>query len=162
MSNRQFGAIISRAAKQYELQPELIAAIIHQESKGNPFAIRFEQGFLNRYLKNKTRKTLPGFVPAEGHCSFHTEIFSRATSWGLMQLMGETAREHGLEATFLSELCEPETNIFMGAKILRNLINKHLGDVKRGLLAYNGGSNLSYPNEVLSHIERGRVAYLLF
>jgi len=36
-----------------------------------------------------------------------TEAYARGISWGLMQVMGQTAREKGASSLYLSTLCDP-------------------------------------------------------
>src|SRR5580698_9222850 len=47
-----------------------------------------------------------------------TEEIARSISWGLMQVMGQVAREHGFTELFLSSLCEPATGISVGCVVL--------------------------------------------
>src|SRR5260370_39591611 len=50
-----------------------------------------------------------------------SEAWARGFSWGLMQVMGQVAREHGFAASehpFLSELCDPEQGITVGCRVL--------------------------------------------
>lgn len=60
-------------------------------------------------------------------------------SLGLMQLMPGTAR--ALDRTLRSEaeILEPRTNLRLGMRYLRGLIERYGGDVRLGLLAYNRG-----------------------
>lgn len=141
--------IINKVASELGLDGELISAVIWQESRGNPYAFRYEPGFYIKYIDGKK---LTGFVPSFNLVSEKSERHGRATSWGLMQVMGATARENGFEGTFLAELCDPETNIYVGARILKKLIDKH-DSSQKALLAYNGGSNKEYPAEVFQHLD---------
>src|SRR5260370_34198806 len=48
-----------------------------------------------------------------------SEAWARGFSWGLMQVMGQVAREHGFAAgehPFRSELCDPEQGITVGCR----------------------------------------------
>ncbi len=98
-------------AAKYQLPMHLITAIIKIESGGNRFAVRYEPAFADRYL-SKIR--INGINP----CSDETERHMRACSWGLMQVMGQTAREMGFNEPFLSALCDSETGIEWGCKVL--------------------------------------------
>ena len=147
---------IFKNAKEYRLDPKLIAAIIIQESGGNIFACRYEDGFFRKYLESKTRATLKGRVPLH----FKTEIYSRAFSYGLMQIMGNTAREAGYDNQFLTGLVEPEANIDLGCKILSRFISTQ-PSIEAALLRWNGGSNKNYPNEVLKHMDGADIDSLL-
>lgn len=82
-----------------------------------------------------------------------TEMQLRATSFGLTQIMGQTARELGFDGTYLSELFEPDVNTRVGFRKLKLSLLRKNGDVHAALLEYNGGSNLQYPDLVLAHYE---------
>lgn len=146
------------ASQRTHLHPRLIAAVIFQESGGDPFAMRFEPAFYEKHLKNRSRKQLLGYVPTR--CSLQTELYSRACSFGLMQILGETARENGFDAEFLAELCDPARNIELGCTLLEKFIDK-VGSVDGGLLRYNGGGRKEYPKEVRAHMENGSCDFLL-
>lgn len=129
----------------------ILAAIIAQESGGNAFAIRYEPGFFTKYIDGKPLigSRLPG-------ASEDTERRARATSWGLMQIMGESARELGFDRPFLSELCDPIVGVRYGAKLLRRKLDIYT-DLARALSAYNAGSptdsNLeTYVRPVLAYL----------
>ncbi len=149
-------SLIATTVHKHGLPPEIVRAMVVQESTGNTCAIRFEQDFYDRYLKGNT----PNFRPE--HCSWNTERIGRATSWGLMQVMGETARCNGFRGWF-AELCVPEIGLTWGCIYLARLRDKYL--VKGGwpgvARAYNGGPggwdnpNNHYPEAVLSHIPGG-------
>lgn len=146
---------IAEYAERYDLQPELVAAVILQESQGDAFAIRYELPFFLKYI---TGKPLSGHIPKT--ISLATERHARAMSWGLMQIMGQVARELGFRGESLGELLIPETNIELGCRIL----NRHLektADVDAALLRYNGGGNKRYPKEVLSRIDSGEIREIL-
>lgn len=149
---------IIQAAKTTGMSPNLLAAVIHQESAGNPYAIRYEPAFLKRYLESKTRADIQGYVPTK--CSFHTEIHARSTSWGLMQLMGQVARERGFKGEFLSELVDPAINLKWGSEFLQTLLHKYQ-TTEAALLRWNGGGDKGYAKKVLGHIDSGACHYLL-
>lgn len=150
--------IIIEQAKLTGVSPMLIAALIHQESGGNQWAIRYEPAFFKRYVEGKTKATLQGYVPKR--CSLETERTNRAQSWGYCQLMGQVARERGFKGEFLSELLDPTTNIRMGAEFLQALLHKY-ESTEAALLRYNGGGDPDYGKKVLSHIDSGACQYLL-
>ena len=150
--------LIIEASKQTGVSPMLLAAVIHQESAGNPYAVRYEPAFFKRYVEDKTRKTMLGHVPTR--CSLETEARMRATSFGLMQIMGQVARERGFKAEFLTELTDPKTNLKWGSEFLQTLLLKHQ-DTEAALLRWNGGGNKDYGKEVLGHIDTGACHYLL-
>lgn len=146
-------------AKFFSLDEKIVAAIVYQESKGNPFAIREERGFFNQYLAAKTSRTLSGFVPPPHICSFDTEIRSRSYSWGLMQVMGESARFLGFKGNYLSELVRIDVNLRYGCQYLKYLLDLKNGNYREAIAAYNGAKNSNatgYDEKILSHITDGR------
>lgn len=139
-------------AGQYGLDPALVASVIFQESAGYTWASRYEHKFFLRYLASvASRKDLFGYVPPLERCSLSTEVKHRSTSWGLLQVMGQTAREHGYAKDQLTELLQIPDGIEMGCKVLDAKIRKG-GSVEEGLLLWNGGGNPDYATEVLGHL----------
>ncbi len=132
-----------RIAVQAGLDPALVCAICEQESDWDPNAIRYEPGFYNRYI-----------VPLK--LTSKTEERARAFSWGLMQVMGQVARENGFAGIYLSELCEPETGIRVGCTVLQDKLKRAGGDLRKGLLFWNGGGRPAYPDEVMGRMEKYR------
>jgi soluble lytic murein transglycosylase-like protein len=134
----QLVALARKAAVAQSLDPALVCAVVEQESAWNPWALRYEPLFFAKYVaclytNNKISAT---------------EAYARGFSWGLMQVMGQVARETGFDALFLSALCDPEQGLAIGCKVLRKKIDASAGDTTRGLLAWNGGSNPAYPAQV--------------
>jgi soluble lytic murein transglycosylase-like protein len=80
-----------------------------------------------------------------------TERRWRATSFGLMQVMGQVARERGFTGEWLTELTNPEVGIEYGCRELKRRLDLAHGDVHSGLLGYNGGGDPAYPSKVLKH-----------
>lgn len=79
-----------------------------------------------------------------------SEAYARGFSWGLMQLMGQVAREHGYAEPFLSSLCDPSDALEIGCRVLHKKFDTAAGDTTRALLAWNGGANPAYPVQVLA------------
>lgn len=154
-----YGDHIMSASRKWQVSPELLAAIIQVESGGRQGAFRYEPAFYNKYIRNKKLEKLPGYVPTE--VTPTSEKLLRSSSFGLMQIMGQTARENGFEREDLCDLIiHPDLNINLGAKI----IAKHLSntvDVKDALLRYNGGGDPDYPDRVLDCMEDGEAQHLL-
>lgn len=138
--------IAKKVAKEYGLDPALVCAVCEQESSWDTWAIRYEPAFFVRYISKML----------DEHKISTTEAYARATSWGLMQVMGQTAREIGSNARFLSALCEPYSGINNGCKVLKAKLAKANGDVRQALLYYNGGGNKKYPDEVMVRMEKYR------
>lgn len=62
-----------------------------------------------------------------------------AGALGLTQLMPATARSLDRTATSESRILDPQTNLTLGFRYLRQMIVRYKGDVRLGLLAYNRG-----------------------
>src|SRR5579864_5248366 len=133
-------ALARDAATRGALDPALVCAVIEQESAWDPHAIRYEPGFRSRYVAPL------GLSP--------TEEVARSISWGLMQVMGQVAREHGFDGKFLSALCEPEAGLETGCKALAAKIEIAGGDIARALNLWNGGANPLYVEEVLAKLQK--------
>lgn len=136
-------ALAKESAQQYGLDGALICAIVEQESDWNPWAIRYESGFYSHYIEP---------IIGTNHLT-PTEAICRATSWGLMQLMGEVAREYGFVWPFLSQLCEPDVGLNFGCKYFSVLMGRYSNNVTESLLRWNGGGNLEYPDQVQARIQ---------
>lgn len=125
--------LIDAAASQHRLSAHLIRAIVKTESGGDPAAMRYEPGFFDRYVDGRGFAT---YLP----CSRDTEERLRAFSFGLMQIMGQTARELGFRGVFLTELLDPAVNLEWGCRLLSKLMSRYRGDVEKAVSAYNAGS----------------------
>lgn len=128
------------------LDPAVVCAIVEQESAWNPWAMRYEPLFFAKYVaplytNNKVSAT---------------EAYARGFSWGLMQVMGQTARETGLNSLHLSSLCDPATGLALGCRILKQKLERSKGELKKALQAWNGGANPDYADEVVSRTGRYR------
>ncbi len=107
----QLLVLARKAATAQSLDPALVCAVVEQESGWNPWAVRYEPLFFSRYVASLYTNNK---VSA-------TEAYARGFSWGLMQVMGQVAREAGMA-----------------------------GDTTRALLAWNGGGNSAYAAQVLA------------
>lgn len=133
----ELAPLIQAAAERHGLPVALVRAIVRVESDGNPWAARYEPGFYDRYV---APKPIRGKFP----CSAQTESRLQATSFGLMQIMGATAREVGFSGVFLTELCDPATGLDWACRYLARLIHKY-GSEERAVAAYNAGSPRKTP-----------------
>jgi Transglycosylase SLT domain len=115
----------------------VLAAVVEQESSGNPWAARFEPGFSANVIGDKSQAELGGVWPS--WVSDSTERTLRATSFGLMQILGQVARERGFRGAFLTQLCDPTIGVHYGALHLSGLLAKH-GNLPDALSAYNAGT----------------------
>jgi soluble lytic murein transglycosylase-like protein len=137
-------ALAHKAAAAQSLDPALVCAVVEQESGWNTWAMRYEPAFFTKYVaplytNNKITAT---------------EAWARGFSWGLMQVMGQVARESGFDASFLSALCDPENGLAIGCKVLRKKLEAVRGDIPQALQSWNGGSNAAYAAQVLARKQR--------
>lgn len=142
MSLLQLQGAARVAAEAHGLDPALVCAICHHES-GNwkPWAARYEPHFYGKYV-----------VQIQGISD--TEKTLRATSFGLMQIMGQVAREFGFQGDYLTELLDPTTNLEFGCRKLAKCMDRARGDVRQALLQYNGGADKGYPDRVLQYLSK--------
>jgi soluble lytic murein transglycosylase-like protein len=139
-----FVALAQRAAEVHGLWPELACAIVEQESAWNPWALRYEPAFYDKYVEPQI---------ARGEIADVTESRARAFSWGLMQVMGQVAREHGFTGA-LPSLCDPAVGLEIGCRVFAAKLAAAEGNVTRALLLWNGAGNQDYPAAVLARTAR--------
>jgi len=132
--------LASKIATGAGLDPVLVCAVCEQESMWNPWAMRYEPAFMSKYVA-------PLYTNNKISAS---EAYARSFSWGLMQTMGQVAREQGYDRPFLSSLCDPEQGLTVGCQVLKKKLAMAEGDLVRGLLYWNGGGNPLYPEQVLA------------
>jgi len=136
----QLIASAASIASSLGLSPSIVCAMVEHESSWNPFAIRYEPKFFTNYTQPLWTRGLVKSI---------TEAQARAFSWGLMQVMGQVAREMGFTGD-LPELCDPLTGLLYGCRLFAKNLAAHSGDVSASLEAYNGGANPNYAAEVLA------------
>jgi len=146
--------LINAHALAHNLRPDVVAGIILQESNGDTFAWRFEEAFFEQRLRDLKREALSGWVPKQGGLpSLFDEKVQRACSFGLMQVLGDTARWCGKAQTpFLTALCDPDMGIDVGCRVLSFYLGKGKGDYRTALKFYNG--SWAYADKVLDRIKR--------
>ena len=153
---KEIDRLLCLYGKKYGIKKLLLKAVATAESGMNQTAYRFEKGFWDRYLKDN-----PEWMNQD------QSIVS--ASYGLFQLMWTSAWGLGFRGT-QDDLWNPVINIELGARLLRNLIDKvrskqawngnRLWDIEICLALYNGGTtgnpgpegklrNQKYVNRVL-------------
>jgi soluble lytic murein transglycosylase-like protein len=117
--------LIELLAKGYDLDPNLVEAVVIAESSGCTDAFRFEPAFFTRYLQAK-----PEYANQNPR--------RVSSSYGLCQVMYTTAQEHGYSG--LPEgLFVPDVGLRYGCLHLRKVFAWAGGDTRKALAAYNGG-----------------------
>ena len=159
------------------IDPPLVEAVIDQESAGNPDAWNPEPKY--RYFWDVRRgRPFRAVSDAEVAAKFPPKDFralagdpdqewwGQQASWGLMQIMGAVAREHGYRGAYLTRLCsDPALNIDLGCQHLAGhfsgatrlyvgLESGRAATVTRAALAaYNGGRRGNAPTGALRNHE---------
>ena len=155
LKNAALMGLIVSTARGAQVPPELVLGIIEAESGGGPHATRVHATYPYTMMQAKR--------PAG--CSVDMERMCQKTAWGLMQVIGATARELGFDG-WLSELVSPETNIRLGIEFLRRKMSQYFerDGIEGVAAAYNGGAprrrpdgkfvNQSYVDKVMEAAKR--------
>jgi len=133
--------IARRTAIEFGLDPALVCALCEVESSWMPWAVRHEAGYewLVGFKKAERRDMPVSFMdikkqwwkphpklvrimPLYSTGLIQIELLAQQTSWGLMQIMGGTARERGFKG-WLTELCDPSINLEWGCRHLRWMVD---------------------------------------
>jgi soluble lytic murein transglycosylase-like protein len=135
--------LVARFSIRYAIPRQLLAALMQVESGGDPWATRFEPGY--RWLwdvrEDRPYKGAPESIPAPRFVSGETELMQQRTSWGLLQVMGATARELGYRGRFLAHLCDPEFGMEYGCRYIQTLHSRFGTQGWEAVTAaYNAGS----------------------
>jgi soluble lytic murein transglycosylase-like protein len=112
------------------LEPFIVAAIVYRESSGFVYAVKFEPKF--KYIHRAEHFAKYQRITVE------TEVNLQKHSFGLMQVMGGTARWRGFNGA-LPALYKPENNLYWGCYHLSRLKDKW-PEKKDYISAYNQGS----------------------
>lgn len=142
--------VLHLVAARREVEPKLVEAMVAVESGFNPWAWNPEPRY--RYLwdvkksepfRPLTATEIQAEVPPADFPFLagdrDNEFWGQSASWGLMQVMGAVAREHGFPGKYLTQLCDPETGLDFGCLHLVRCLKWAKGDVPAALAAYNGG-----------------------
>ena len=121
--------LIKMKAREFGLDPLLVAAICLKESSGNAYAQRFEPKYRWLFKHDSFAKKLGA--------SIETEENGQKTSYGLMQVMGAVMRERGFEGWF-GKAFDAETNIHFGCMHLAHFM-KIYGNEADAIASYNAG-----------------------
>ncbi len=162
-----YRADIEIAAAAHALDPDLVAAVVEQESDGLANAYRYEPAFWNSYLRSN-----PKYATRDPR-----EV---SASYGLMQIMYPTAVDYGF-AGAPEDLWDPATGLEYGCRVLAALLawatrlyrgletDRDAAVTRAALAAYNGGKggnaptgplrNRAYAERVLARYRRIRASH---
>ncbi len=125
--------VISRQADKLGLDKLIVTAIVMVESSGKSWRTRYEPGYPENWMYK------PEVFAKQLGISLDSEKNLQRTSWGLMQVMLATARDHGFEGAAI-DLCIPDVGVEYGCIYLKYQINRYNGNIQEALAAYNRGS----------------------
>lgn len=137
LENAALLSLIVSTARGAQVPPELALGIIEIESGGDRYAAKINPTYPYTMMQAKR--------PAG--CSVDVERLFQKTAWGLMQVMGATARELGFDG-WLSELVVPETNVRLGIEFLGRKMSQYFerDGIEGVVAAYNGGAPRRRPD----------------
>ena len=121
---------IKVSAKRYDVDPALVAALVWQESRGRRFATRYEEFY--RWTNDVARHAKRHMI------TYSSEEYLQKQSYGLMQMMGGTARYIGFTDP-LPTLFDTDTNLDWGVKYFKTLVDRYRS-TPDAISAYNQGS----------------------
>jgi soluble lytic murein transglycosylase len=108
--------------------------------------ILFPQAYWDTIKAESAKNNLDPYLVASlirQESEFNPSVISYANAYGLMQLLPSTgksmAREEGIKNFQTYQLLDPETNIRLGTRYLRQMLDKFGGVTECGLAAYNAG-----------------------
>jgi soluble lytic murein transglycosylase-like protein len=127
-----------RQSRRHRVPAPLLAGITQVESKFEPYATRTEPSYQKNPIVQRAAKKWS--KAHHGIPTAQTELQDRSRSYGLMQPMGELAREQGYDSTYLATLYIPDLNVEQGAIKLDSLFKRYKRDTLAVISAYNLGS----------------------
>jgi len=154
----QWSVIVEQEAKKHGLDASLVLSVIWQESSGDPQVVRYEPRFVWFFSSEfggplrDAKLTVPKNRDKALKILGEEEFVFQTHSHGLMQVMGSVGREFGYEGA-MQAFYTPEINIYYGCKYLKVCLSRGQGDLRRGLLRWNGGGNPRYDDEVFEKYE---------
>lgn len=154
--------LVNKHALAYKVRPDIVMCIILQESNRDPYANRWEPT-IQAQLDPQPRTGLAGWKPFSTQVpNLATEKRNRATSWGLMQVLGDTARWCcGITQPFLVALADPDLGIQCGCMYLSRCVKDAGGSYRQALSRYNSGrpdspEGLAYADAIAARCATGQ------
>jgi soluble lytic murein transglycosylase-like protein len=131
MDRAQIIALIHYVAHEHKIDPIFYQAICTVESSLDPFAIRYERAWNYLYFPREHASRL--------NITDETETQMQRFSYGLPQIMGSVAREHGYQGPLGKLFADPGLALKYGAMHLRKFQWKY-GTEAEVAAAYNAGA----------------------
>lgn len=136
--------VVGAAQRRETLDPAVVVAPPPEEGRAAAYARRYNipaelaMTIIEAALAEGVDPEL-GFRLVRVESVFRTNARGPGGSLGLTQLMPSTARAVDRSLRTEAEILEPRTNLQVGFRYLRRMIDRYDGDVRLGLLAYNRG-----------------------
>lgn len=122
--------LLAQMAAELGIDPVLALAMAQIESNTDPWKTRFEPNWRYPHLVRHFSEKLG--------ITFDTEAVLQSMSWGVLQVMGSVAREHGFEED-LTKLTDPKLGTLFGLMHLKKMLKKYPNEID-AVSAYNQGS----------------------
>lgn len=145
-----FSSVIAWTEKLSVNERALVLAMCWVESKFDQFAVRTEKDYQWVWRVPEYAKKM--------RISIDTEQALQSMSFGVMQVMGATARWQGFDQSILLLAADPELGFHYGLKYIRHQMGRYRNNEEKAIAAYNAGhadykdgklKNQDYVNEVL-------------
>lgn len=108
--------LIKLSSEKYGIPFRFLLALAKRESSLNPLSIRYEPGYIWTYSVKEMYEIV--------NCSRDTMEMMQKTSWGVCQIMGAVAYEHGLR-DWATKLLDPEINLKFACEYIHVLLRRH-------------------------------------
>jgi hypothetical protein len=143
--------LIEQIAGSHFLDARIVKAMVMVESEGESTAWNPEPRYryfwdvkLWKPFRRVSGIELESKFPPEDFKSLKgdadNEWWAQQASWGVMQVMGAVAREHGFRENYLTGLCrDAQTGLLYGCRVLQGHLKWSGGVVDQAIAAYNGG-----------------------
>lgn len=142
----KWGALLDSACKTSSVQPAFLAALIANESAGNPDAKRFEPAVLAQlFAVLLNRKAFYGSISRDNIVAFAQGVSSTlnmqfivaldqlSTSWGLVQIMGYEAI--GYHTNGVAALQSPVSEMTVATRMLADFAARNALDLAKDFSA---------------------------
>jgi hypothetical protein len=138
----KWGAVIEAACTASSVPPAFLAALVANESGGNPDAKRFEPGVLAQlFAVMLNRKAFYGSISRDNIIAFGQQVSSTlnmqfivaldqlSTSWGLVQIMGYEVI--ALHTNGVAALQSPDSEMGVATRMLADFARRYQLDLAK-------------------------------